>query len=206
MQESTGTRAELDALLRRYNEFPPSRAEVLAAIERQFTRHRAILVLDSSGFSRTTRAMGIVHFLALLERLERTVRPLVEASDGRILKTEADNVYAVFVESAHAVRAAVRIQEALRAANEMLPSDEEIDAAIGIGFGPVLVVGTDDVFGDEMNLACKLGEDLAQRAEILMTSSAREALDEVDLPLDRLDFSISGISFPAFRLRWQETP
>ena len=47
---------------------PEQRQRIVAEIERDFRRPIAILVLDSCGFTRTVRAMGIIHFLALLER------------------------------------------------------------------------------------------------------------------------------------------
>ena len=46
----------------------------------------------------------------------------------------------------------------------------EIYVAIGIGYGRVLLVGDDDAWGDEMNIACKLGEDLAERGEDLVSN------------------------------------
>jgi class 3 adenylate cyclase len=45
----------------------------------------------------------------------------------------------------------------------------------GIGFGDVLEL-EEDVFGLEVNLASKLGEDHARPGEVLLTSSAADAL------------------------------
>jgi class 3 adenylate cyclase len=174
---------------------------VLAELDARFRREVAVLVLDACGFSRSVRAEGIVHFLALLERLERLIRPCVEERHGRILRREADNIYAVFDTADHAVRAAVAIRHDVRAANEALPEDEEAGVSIGIGYGELLLVGPDDAWGDEMNLASKLGEDLADCHEILITAAAREALREVgDLVLTERDFEVSGIALPAFHV------
>jgi class 3 adenylate cyclase len=41
----------------------------------------------------------------------------------------------------------------------------------------VLKIG-DDVFGDEVNLASKLGEDIAKAGEILMTQSFKERINQ----------------------------
>ena len=71
---------------------------------------------------------------------------------------------------------------------------------MGVGFGPVLVVDDDTVYGDEMNLACKLGEDLAERGEVLLTPRAREALGDATWRFVARQFSISGLDLPAFRL------
>ena len=58
-------------------------------------------------------------------------------------------------------------------ANEALPAAEETQIAIGIGYGSVLDVGDGHLYGDEMNLAFKLGEDLGTAQEVLLTPAAR---------------------------------
>jgi len=194
-------RSDLQPLLHEYNEHPDRRDRVLAEIDERFRRDVAVLVLDACGFSRTVKGRGIVHFLALLERVERLVRPCVEEQNGRILRREADNLYAVFDTADHALRAARQIQRDVRAANEALPQEDEVGVSIGIGFGELLLVGPDDAWGDEMNLASKLGEDLADCDEILITHAAREALGEDGgIELTPKEFAVSGITVPAFHV------
>lgn len=193
----------MQRLLRKYNEQPEQREAVTAEIEQRFRRSVAILVLDSSGFTRTVRRRGIIHFLALLERLERTVRPVVTAHRGRILRAEADNIFALFDAADDAVAAAAAIMRTMRAVNEALAEADELYVAIGVGFGPVLLVGDGDVYGDEMNLTCKLGEDLAQREEVLLTAQARAALTVPLWLLAEEQYSIAGVEITAYRLAWE---
>jgi adenylate cyclase len=193
-------RDELQRLLREYNARPAERARLAEEIERRFRRPLAILVLDSSGFSRAVRAGGIVPFLALLERLGQLVRPLIARHSGRVLHTEADNIFAAFAGPADAVACAAAILRDLAAANAGLPDQEQIYVAIGVGFGPVLVVDRDTLYGDEMNLACKLGEDLAERGEVLLTASARDALAGSPWRFEPQQYSISGLDLLAYRL------
>jgi class 3 adenylate cyclase len=47
---------------------------------------------------------------------------------------------------------------------------------IGVGYGRVLEL-TDDVFGDEVNVAFKLGEDVATTREILLSDAVLAQLD-----------------------------
>ncbi len=158
-----------------------------------------MLVLDTCGSSRTVRGQGIVHFLALLERMERLIRPCVDAARGRILRREADNLFAVFDDPNEAVRAARSIQHDVGAANEALPAEDEVGVSVGIGFGDLLLVGDDDAWGDEMNLASKLGEDLAECGETLVTKAARDALrGDEDVTLEERDYIVSGLSLTAF--------
>jgi class 3 adenylate cyclase len=198
-QSPRAGRALLKELLRQYNEHPQRREETVKRLEEAFKRPVAILVLDSSGFTRTTHEQGIVHFLALLERLGRMVRPVIARHGGRVIKTEADNIFATFASVEMAVRCAVEIQQNVRIANEPLPEPDEIYVSIGIGYGEVLVVGQADVFGDEMNLTCKLGEDLARRDEILLTPSAGAALAS-PWKLEETSYSISGVEVRAYRV------
>src|SRR4051794_29868911 len=194
-------RSELRPLLHRYNEHPEDRDALLEEIGERFRRDVAVLVLDACGFSRTVKGRGIVHFLALLERLERLIRPCVEEQTGRILRREADNLYAVFDTADHALTAARLIRRDVRAANEALPEEDEVGVSIGVGYGELLLVGPDDAWGDEMNLASKLGEDLAECDEILITRAAREALTgEHDLALSEREYAVSGITLPAFHV------
>ena len=192
----------LQRLLNEYNEYPERREQVVAGIEQRFRRPLAILVLDSSGFTRTVHTMGIIHFLALLERLGRMVMPLIMRNGGRLLKREADNIFAVFPDVASAMRCAAQILHDVRVANEPLPAAEEIDVSLGLGYGDVLVVGDKELYGDEMNLACKLGEDLAERHELLVTAAARAALGpDTEWSFEETEFSVSGLKLTAYRLQ-----
>ena len=190
----------LRQLLKDYNEHPSERERIVAEIEAQFRRPLAILVVDSCGFSRTVRTAGIIHFLALLERLERLILPIITANGGSVLRREADNIFAVFPDATAATTAAAAITRDVAVANEPLPSADEIYVSAGVGYGDMLVVGSDDLYGDEMNLASKLGEDLAQQSEILLTPAAYTALGDPPWQFEQAKFSISGLDLTAYRL------
>jgi len=190
--------AELEALLAARNEHPESLAEIDGEIWRRFGRTRAVLVLDMCGFSRLTMRYGITHFLAMIRRLQTIVRPVIAAGGGRVIKTEADNVFATFDDVPPALATARAIQRSLDAANVFLPEDWDLHASIGIGYGPLLLIGDQDLFGSEMNLASKLGEDVAGRGEILLSEAARErALVESDAA--EIPVQLSGLTIKAFR-------
>lgn len=172
MSRPTPQRRKLERLLDQRNEHPEQLATLDHQIADEFEQVRAILVLDMCGFSRLTIRHGIVHYLAMIRRMQRTVLPLVAAHAGRLVKTEADNVFAVFDKVPAALRAARSIHAALERANEALPQDWDVHVGIGIGYGPLLLIGDDDVFGSEMNLASKLGEDLAEAGDVLLTAAA----------------------------------
>jgi len=166
------TRRTLERLLALRNEHPERLADIDRQIHATFAETHAVMVLDMCGFSRLTLRHGITHFLAMIHRLHGIVRPVVAARAGRVVKTEADNVFAVFPGVAQAVAAATDIQERLRAANAFLPQDWDLHASLGIGYGELLMVDGDDLYGNEMNLASKLGEDVAGSGEIFLTAAA----------------------------------
>ena len=51
-----------------------------------------------------------------------------------------------------------------------------------------------------MNVACKLGEDLAQQSEILLTRSAYAALKDAAWEFEEMHFKVSGLDLTAYRL------
>ena len=169
---SGGTRRALQRLLALRNEHPERLAEIDRRIHEAFAETHAVMVLDMCGFSRLTMRHGITHFLAMIHRLHGIVGPIVAAREGRVVKTEADNVFAIFPDVAPAVAAAGDIQERLRAANAVLPEDWDLHASLGIGYGELLMVDGEDLYGNEMNLASKLGEDVAGSGEIFLTAAA----------------------------------
>jgi adenylate cyclase len=192
----TGRHQALARLLAQRNEHPERLTRIDARIRATFERTLAVFVLDMCGFSRLTLAHGIIHYLALIQRMQGVVLPIVAARHGQLVKTEADNVFAVFERVSDAYAAALEVQAALHALNEVLPADWDVHAGIGIGHGPLLYIEGCDVFGAEMNLASKLGEDLACAGEVLLTAAAAAKLKRAKLRARRA--KISGISLRYF--------
>ena len=80
----------------------------------------AILIIDSSGFSRTSQRHGIVHFLARLMQLRQTCEAVMQQHHCKRLHFEADNAFATFNSAADAVRAAFTLQRAVYHSGLML--------------------------------------------------------------------------------------
>ncbi|WP_293901317.1 adenylate/guanylate cyclase domain-containing protein [Phenylobacterium sp.] len=191
--DAPNARARLDALLSRIIEEPERRLEITAEIERIFTQRRAVLVLDMSGFSRTTQVHGVVAFLMMIHQMRLLAVPTVAACDGVLLKAEADNLYCLFDTVDDAVCAAREIIRQLTTVNVLLPAGRRLYASIGIGYGDILVLEGHDLFGDEVNLTSKLGEDIAQGGMVLLTDAARAELDPAITTIEERA-SISGLT------------
>ena len=198
------TFAEFQTLLLRYSQEidPAARRELDAALWREYGAERAVLVLDMSGFSRLTTRYGIVHYLSMVRRMQVTADPIIKGFSGTLVKFEADNCFAMFESVDAALKGAIALNEAFDRANFETPDDLDIRISTGIDYGAILVIENRDFFGDPVNRACKLGEDLANPGEILLTRAAMERLRE---PIEATDaqFSISGIAIEACSVRWR---
>ena len=172
--------------------------EITAALETT----GAVLVCDSSGFTATTRRRGILHFISLLIQSYELSIPLVGAHQGTLIKNEADNLIAVFERAADAVRCAVAVQDAHRRRNSAVANDDErFHLCIGIDYGRYLRLA-DDVFGDAVNLAYKLGEDLAGRGEILVTEPVVRAVSGAFRAVALGTPEVGHVPLPVYRIEW----
>jgi len=150
--------------------------ETEARLWERFGTECAVLVLDSTGFVRATRARGIVHFLDLFLRMRETVTPIFERHRCLAWRSSADNIFSEFASVDHALKAASAAHRAVEKAGLMLDEGEPYRVCIGIGFGRMLKGGPMGMFGGEMNLASKLGEDIAAGGETLLTENAHKHL------------------------------
>lgn len=193
------TRTELRRLLQERIEYPERAAAVDAQIQTIFEQDCAILVLDLSGFSRLTIRRGIVHFLAMVHRMTIISTPIVQSHGGRVVKQEADNLFAAFETVDAAIATAIDLFKAFEIVNLGLPDEQDLHASIGVGYGKTLIIGSEDLYGSEMNLACKLGEDLAQRGDLLLTAAAFAQIEPEGDRWEAEEFSISGVELTGYR-------
>ncbi|HZS06180.1 MAG TPA: adenylate/guanylate cyclase domain-containing protein [Blastocatellia bacterium] len=198
------SREALDRLLGDIISFPERQAETAQVIEETFGQCKAVLVLDMSGFSRTTQQHGIISFLLMIHQMQIICRPCIEQNNGAVIKTDADNLFCLFDTVADAVRASQEIISRLNTVNMILPKDRHLYVAFGIGYGKILNIGNEDIFGDEVNLASKLGEDIASKGEVLLTSAAKAELGESNIVTREGTISISGISLTYYYVEGHE--
>ncbi|KAA0265119.1 MAG: adenylate/guanylate cyclase domain-containing protein, partial [Chloroflexi bacterium] len=157
---------------------PVKRKQLEDIIWQKYGSENTAFVLDMSGFSLLTRKYGIIHYLSMIRRMQLTVEPIIANYGGRIIKFEADNCFAVFPDPASAARTAITIQHAIAAANLLTSEEMDIHVTIGIDYGRILILNEDDMYGDAVNRACKMGEDLGKADEILITKEAMDMIPE----------------------------
>jgi len=173
----------------------------VAAIDQRiwdlFGEEWAIMFTDLSGFSRNVAKFGIVHFLQIIQEQKRILLPVVEENDGVLIKIEADSFLILFKQPAQALRCAIAMQKKCGSINARRSPEEQIRLCVGLGFGKILKIGDDDVFGHEVNLASKLGEDTAKGDEILATRAVHAAIDGADWDEVKADFAGDTVCFRA---------
>lgn len=202
----SSSRAHLRRLLAERNQYPDRAPQIDAEIRKTFERKVAILALDMSGFSRLTERYGIIHYLAMIEQMEGSASLVVRGNHGQVIKQEADNLYAVFDHPVNALEAALDIFRAFEAMNTVLPDHRDIHGSIGIGYGATLVVGDEELYGAEMNLSSKLGEDIAERKQILLTKAAYEALPAGRYACTPVNTTLAGMEIEYYRLEPSTAP
>jgi adenylate cyclase len=191
-------------LLYSQTESTEERHQIEEALWGDYGAEYAVFVLDMSGFSMLTRKYGIVHYLSMVRRMQLTTDPIVKSYGGFMIKYEADNCFAVFPDPLSAVNAAIAMQHAFSAANLLTSEDLDIHIACGIDFGKILMIGHEDCFGDPVNRASKIGEDLAAAGEILITKEAMQMIpEETGIKAHEMNVSISGITIPAYMIEYR---
>jgi class 3 adenylate cyclase len=199
--------AEFDSLMATFADEPDvEKAEaVRQQIWDEFGTDGAVFISDMASFSSTSRKIGVCHFLKLIYRTRKIIGPIIEANNGTLIKFDADNCYAFFVNTDDAIRASFEINSAIFSSNGEFGLSEQIYLSVGIDYGRLLLIGDTDYFGDPVNTSSKLGEDLAVRAEVLITERAIEHSSfEVPELAERMTARISEIEIKYIRLPMTE--
>ncbi len=173
-----GSQARLWALVEERSQAGADVAELDRRIWDLFGEDWAVMFTDLSGFSRRVQEFGIIHFLQVIHEQRKILLPIVERHDGLLIKEEGDSLLILFRRVDRALDCAVSMQRACAKVNERRRPEEQILLCVGLGFGRILRIADQDVWGREVNAASKLGEDTAKADEILVTAEARAALGE----------------------------
>ncbi len=193
-------------LLERHDLSPDAtqRAAIEAELWSSYGVEGVVLVLDMSGFSRLTLKHGVVHYLSMVRRMQRAVQPIIEAHEGEVVKFEADNCFSRFPGVERGLAAAVAIQREFARMEPERDDDRDIHVSIGLDYGRFLLIDRRDFYGSPVNLASKLGEDIAEPGEILVTAAVADRLGETSTAqLSPVRYTISGIDIEAWRADWR---
>jgi len=141
-----------------------------------FGEQWAVLFTDLSGFSRRVAEFGIIHFLQTIYASHRLLVPVIQYGNGVLIKTEGDSLMVIYRKPDDAVRSAIAMQQCCQRHSAAQTPEDKVRLCTGIGYGDTLRIGDNDIYGAEVNAACKLGEDTAKADEILITGPVARAI------------------------------
>ena len=199
--------AAFDAAIAEFSDIrdPAGQEKARSKIWEDYGTEGAVFISDMASFSSTSRKIGVCHFLKMIHRARQIVAPIIADNNGTLLKCDADNCYAFFKDTKDAIQASFDVNAALFESNDRHPIAEQIYLSVGIDYGRVLLIGDMDYYGDPVNTASKLGEDLAIKAETLVTERAIAKTDFV-IPetAERMVARISEIEIEYVRMQMTE--
>lgn len=175
--------------------------EIEEIIWKKYGGNGYVMIMDMSDFSLITQRHGIICYLSMIEKMKTVVEPIISVSSGKLVKFVADSVFASFNSIEDAINASIEINRALNKINKNTPTQQDISVSIGIDYGRFLQTIDGDIFGDSVNCASKLGEDIAQKGEVIISKKAYVNLpDQSKYISESVKFNISGISIEAYSL------
>jgi len=187
----------------RLEEDASKRAEIDKEIWKVFGETKAVLITDMSGFSYTTQKYGSVHFLSMIQRMQIITEKIVSQNNGIIVKTEADNCFIVFNTVQDAVNTSISLNQAFIKENSTKSNAFDIKISSGIAYGDILLLDEKDIFGKSVILASKLGEDIADEFEILVTQEVIDNLPQTThFKTTKLTKDISNINIIHYKIHY----
>ncbi|RDH84624.1 MAG: adenylate/guanylate cyclase domain-containing protein [endosymbiont of Galathealinum brachiosum] len=177
------------------------RQKIEDSIWKEFGKTGAVCVIDMCGFTRASQEKGIIYYLSMVRRMQIIVEPIIKEHNGSVVKFEADNCFARFNTVEEALKAVKYIFVAIDATNRTTHDDLDIDLSIGIDYGKYLLLEDTDYWGEPVNRASKLGEDIADKNNILLTDTAWEQIKNTDNYHTKIkQHEISGIMIDSYEI------
>lgn len=178
----------------------PDHQRFAAELDARFGVNAAVVISDMGRFSSRSRKYGIEYIFRLFLAMGDIARPIAAKYGGRVYKQVGDDFFIRFEKGVDAVQAVIELQAALERRNQGLSEAEEIKFCVGIGEGRFLEI-EDDLWGEQLNEASKLGEDLADDTDVLLTHRCFEGLpDEWKARFNTEEVVVSRINLMFHRL------
>src|SRR5438477_9679435 len=153
--------------------------EARAQAEQELEKLRTpmtILFSDIKGSTAYAEKRGDVEYMAMINRHNSLLFPVIEAEGGVIVKTIGDAIMARFDDPVAAVRAGAGMQRMLEEERKAKPELEPIRIRVGLHTGLGLIKDG-DVFGDVVNAAARV-QHAAETEQVLITDVLYDAAKE----------------------------
>mmetsp|Transcript_3875 Transcript_3875/g.7523 ORF Transcript_3875/g.7523 Transcript_3875/m.7523 type:complete len:621 (-) Transcript_3875:589-2451(-) len=166
--------AEYVALMDERMHHPSKAAQIDAQLKKRFTERSTVLVIDLHFDDPKSLGNEEADLLLLdsIVRLKSEAARLCEKHCGQpvaSMQTRASPcIFALFSASAAAFSAAVDFAAICCASDKGITSYGRCSPSLGLAVGDVLNLGFCNAFGDPINVAFKLGEDVAEPRQLLV--------------------------------------
>lgn len=161
-----------------------------------------VVCCDSSGFSKKTHEHGIIEFMDNMTKCHDGLKLVVEQHGGTVLSDKADNLMLLFPEPQKAVACAVEMHRWLRKRNKDLPDQKKYNMCIGVHHGALLRFA-DDAYGAAVNVAFKLGEDVAGKDELLVTGEVNAVVCGMFDTEYSKNVTIGAVEFDVYKVNYK---
>jgi adenylate cyclase len=165
----------------------------------------AILFVDVSDSVRLYESLGDAAAFREVHEYLNVFKSVVVENGGRVVKTIGDGALCAFEKADAAVLAACEMHTRVQAKQAV--QQRKIAIRIGLHHGPVLVT-TDDVFGDTVNIAARMAQ-LALSGQIITTAVTVDKLSakqrDATRQLDTLPVKGKQAAVTVFEVLWQKS-
>lgn len=150
---------------------------------------------DVVGFTRMTSHMTRADMRRLMQVHDETVLPIVDAYDGRRIKSMGDAFLLTFRSPTDAVLCGMAIQDAVAAVRAKNDAAADLHLRVAISSGDVRLE-RHDIFGEAVNIAARL-ESLTPADAVYFAESVYLAMAKADVAVDTVGTeSLKGIPDP----------
>lgn len=161
-----------------------------------------VVSCDSSGFSKKTHEYGIIEFMDNMVKCHAALEKIVTRHGGITLSDKADNLMLIFTGPVKAAACSIDMHRWLKKRNRSMPERKKYSICVGIHHGPLLRF-TDDAYGPAVNVAFKLGEDVAAKDELMVSGQVNEMIKTKF----RTDYSkhvtIGAVTFDVYKVKYR---
>ena len=167
----------------RLQELLEARAQTEQELEKLRTP-MTILFSDIKGSTTYAEKKGDVPYMAMINRHNSILFPIIEAEGGRVVKTIGDSILACFHDPVGAVKAAASMQRALADDRKDREQLDQIHIRVGLHTGMGLLKDG-DVFGDVVNAASRVQHQAAVE-QVLITDVLLDAAKSAGFDVARI--------------------
>ncbi len=151
-------------------------------------RECAVLLADLTGSTPLYEKLGNEAAAAVVAACRDEMRAIAERESGEFIHYRGDDILCIFDNCSSALRAAKEIVR--------VGSSDKPGVHAGLTWGQI-IRGRDEVFGDAVNLAARLGS-ISNPGEVLLSATVAEGLNEAEQrklrPMDQV--ALKGKSLP----------